>query len=83
MYPLQLLTGNVLLPAILGKPATTQLQAVAGREPMPAASIPSVLEMPVPLTGAKWQHHSFDQGVSMPRQEETVELDDTPEKPPH
>ena len=83
MYPLQLVTGNVPLAAILGMPATTQLQAVAGREPMSTASIPSVLEMPAPLMGAKWQHHSFGQGISMPRKEEAAELDDTPEEPPH
>ena len=83
MCPLQLLTGNVLLAAILGMSAATQLQAVAGRELMPAASIPSVSEMAAPLMGAKWQHHSFDQGTSTPRQEETAELDDTPEEPPH
>ena len=68
---------------MLGMPATTQPQAVAGREPMPSAFIPSLSEMAAPLTALKWQYHSFDQGVSMPRQEETVELDDTPKEPPH
>ena len=33
--------------------------------------------------GAKWQCQSFVQGVFMPRQEETVKLDDTPEEPPY
>ena len=83
MYPLQLLTDNVLLATMLGMPATTHQKAAAGRELMPAVSIPSVSETPAPLTSAKWWHHSFDQGVSMPRQEETEELDNTPEEPPH
>ena len=50
---------------------------------MPAASIPSVLEMPAAIMGSKWQCYSFDQGVSTQRQEETAELDDTPMGPPH
>ena len=66
MYPLQLLTSNVPLATILGMPATTQPQAVAGSELMSTASIPSVSEMPAPLMGTKWWHHSFDQGGSKP-----------------
>ena len=53
MYPLQLLTSNVPLATILEMPATTQPQAVSGRELTSTASIPSVLEMPAPLRGAK------------------------------
>ena len=83
MYPLQLLTGNVPLATMLEILATAQTQVVAGRELMSPSSIPSVSEMPAPLTGVKWQCHSFDQGVSTPRQEETTELDNTPEEPPH
>ena len=83
MCPLQLLTGNGLLATILGMPATTQPQALAGRELMPAASITSVSEMPAPLMGVKQWHHSSDQGVSTPRLgvEEAVELDE--EQPCH
>ena len=80
MYPLQLLTGNVLLAAILGMSATTQLQAVVGREPMPAASTPSVLQMPPPQGGTKCQHHSSN---LRQEEEETAELDDTSKKHPH
>ena len=82
MYPLQLLTSNVPLAAMLEMPATTQLQAAADREPTSATSIPSVSEMPAPLMGAKQWHHSYNQGVSMPRQDETAELDNIPEEPP-
>ena len=60
MYPLQLLTSNVPLAAMLGMLATTLPQAIAHRELMPAASIPSVLEMPSPLMDAKQRCHSFD-----------------------
>ena len=83
MYPLQLLTGNVPLAAMLGMLAATQLQTTAGSKPTPVASIPSGSEMPAPLMGAKWWFHSSDQGVSMPRQEETAELDDTSEEAPN
>ena len=51
--------------------------------PTSTASIPSVSDMPAPLMGEKWQHCSFDQGVSMSRQEKAVKLVDTPKKPPH
>ena len=83
MYPLQLLTSNVPLATILWMLATAQLQAVASRELMSEASIPSLSETPPHLMGAKWWQCSFDQGISMPRQEETVELDDTPKEPLH
>ena len=80
MYPLQLLIGNVPLAAIVEMPATILQSAVAGREPMSAASIPSVSDTPAPLTGTKQWHCSYDQEVSMPRpeEEETTELDITP-----
>ena len=71
------------LATMLGMPATTQPQAAAGREMTPAASIPSVSEMPASLMDAKQWCHSFGQGVSMPRQEDTAEPDNTPKKPPH
>ena len=74
MYPLQLLTGDVLLATILGMSATTKLQAVVGREPMPAASIPSVLQMPAPHEGTKCWCHSSN---LRQEEEEIVELDDT------
>ena len=54
MFCLQLLTGNVPLAAILGIPASTQPWAVDGRELTLTASISSVSEMLVPLTGTKW-----------------------------
>ena len=84
VYPLQLLTDNVLLATILGMLATTPQLAVVSREPTLAASFWSVLEMPTPLTGMKWWHFSSDQGVSMPRleEEDTAELDVTPKKWP-
>ena len=42
MYPLQLLTGNVLLAIILGMPATTLQLATTGRDPMSTTSPPTV-----------------------------------------
>ena len=50
MYPLQLLTGNVPLATILEMVATTQLQAVTGKELMPAVPTPSAVasKMPAP-----------------------------------
>ena len=79
MYPLQLLTGNVPLAAILGMLATIQLEAVLGRGLAPAASIPIVLEMLAPQGGAKcWCHLSnLKQG-----EEETAEPNHTPEEHP-
>ena len=53
--------------------------------PAPAAPIPSVSEMPVPQVGTKCWHHSSDQGVPTLRleEQETADLDDTPEEHPH
>ena len=79
MYPLQLRTSNVPLATILGIPATTQPQAVAGKELTSTASIPQCIGDASISNGCKI---TFDQGVPTPRQEETVELDDTPEEPP-
>ena len=68
------------LAAILGMMATTQLQAVMGKEPMPAAPIPSASHMPAPQEGGNCQHCSSDLGQG---EEETAELDDTPKEHPH
>ena len=54
MYPLQLLTGNVLLATILKMPATTLQPATAGRELTSTASPPIVSENPAPPTRIKW-----------------------------
>ena len=70
LYPLQLLTSDVLLASLLGMSATSQLHAVADGGLVPVSSIPSVLEMPVPPMGAKCWCHSSDQDVLAPRQEE-------------
>ena len=53
LYPLQLLTGNVPLAALLGMLATTQLWAVADRGLTPATSIPGASGTPAPLRGIK------------------------------
>ena len=63
LYPLQLLTNNVLLAALLGMLATTQLWAVADGGPKPVTPIPGVSGMPAPLMGIKYWCHSSDQGV--------------------
>ena len=55
LYSLQLLTSNVSLAAILGMSATTQLWAIADRGPAPAASIPSISEIPASQAGTKCQ----------------------------
>ena len=80
MYPLQLLTSNVLLASISGMSATAQLEAVSGREPAPAASIPIVSEMLAPQGGVKcWcQSSNLKQ-----EEEETVEPDHTTEEHPY
>ena len=84
LYPIQLLTGDVPLATLLRMLATAQLWAVVDRWPAPAAPIPSVLEVPVPQVGAKCLHHSSDQGVPIPRQEEEemAEIDDTSKEHP-
>ena len=84
LYPLQLLTGNVPLATILGMSVTGQLQAVADRELAPAASIPSILEMPSPQVGTKCWCHSSDQGMPTLRQDEEgmADIDDMPEEHP-
>ena len=69
LYPLQLLTGNVLLAALLRMLATTHLWVIVDEEPAPKAPIPRVLETPAPLTGTKQQCHSSDQDVLALRQE--------------
>ena len=80
MYPLQLLTSIIPLGTILGMSATAQLWAVVNGGLMPVASMPSVLQIPAPLTGVKCQCHSSHQAVPTPRseEEETAELNDTP-----
>ena len=85
LYPLQLLTSDVPLVALLGMLATTQLWAMADGELAPTVPIPRVLEMPAPPTGTKCQCYSLDQGVPAPRQEEeeTVEPDYTLKECPH
>ena len=85
LYPLQLLTSDVSLTALLGMLVTVLLQAVADRELAPAASIPNVSAMPVPQVDTKCWHHSLDQGVPASRQEEeeTADIDDIPKEHPH
>ena len=82
--PLQLLTANVVLAAILGMPATTPQPATAARELMSTASPCTVSETPAPLTGIKWWHCSSNWEVTMlrPEEEEAVGLDITPEEWP-
>ena len=85
MYPLQLLTGNMLLAAILGMPATTLKPTTVGRQPTSTASPPTVSEMPAPPTRTKWQCHSSDWEATMlkPEEEEAVGLDISPKEWPH
>ena len=45
--------GDMLLAAILGMLATTQLEALLGRGPAPLASIPIALKMLTPQGGHK------------------------------
>ena len=70
MYPLQLLTGDVPLAAILGMSAATQLGAVADRRSVQAPPTPSMLGIPVPQMGTKCWCCSSDQGVPIARQDE-------------
>ena len=53
LYPLQILTGDVPLAAILGMSATTHLGAIAGRGLVPAPPAPSVLGTPSAAGGWK------------------------------
>ena len=82
MYPLQLLTGNVPLAALL---ATTLQLATMGRELPSTASPLTVSRMPAPPIGIKWWCHSSDQEVMMltPEKEEATGLDITPKEHPH
>ena len=84
LYLLQLLTGSMLVAALLGMLATTQLWAVADGELASAASIPSVSEMPALQAGGKCWCCSSAHGVPTLRleEEETVECDDTPKEHP-
>ena len=65
--------------------ATAQLWAMADGGPTLAASIPSILEMPVPQVGAKCWCCTLDQGVPTLRQdeEEVPNIDDIPKEHPH
>ena len=85
LYPLQLLTGNVLLAALLRMSVTAQLWVMTDEKPAPTAPIPRVLGMPAPPTGMKCQCHSLDQDVPAPRyeEEETLEPDYPPKGCPH
>ena len=58
MYPLQLLTYNMLLAIILGMSATPKLEAISARGPGPSSSIPIVSKMLAPQGGTKHWHHS-------------------------
>ena len=82
MYPLQLLTGNVLLVTIFGMLATTLQLATVGRELMSIASPPTVSEMPAPPTRTKCQHCSSNQEatISRPEEEGAAGLDITPKE---
>ena len=76
MYPLQLLTGNVPLAAML---------ATVGWEPPSTTTPLTVSRMPTPQTRTKWQHCSSNQEAMMPRPEEekVAMLDVTPKEHPH
>ena len=65
--------------------ATSQLWDVADGGLAPAASIISVSEMSVPQVGAKFWHHSLDQGMLILRQdeEEMADIDDITKEHPH
>ena len=82
MYPLQLLTSNMQLAAML---ATTPQLAPMGRELPSTACPPTVSRMPAPPSRAKWQHCSSNQEAMMPRpeEEEVASLDITLEEHPH
>ena len=82
IYPLQLLTGNVLLAAML---ATTPQSTTVARQLLPAASPPTVSRIPAPPTGTKQWHQSSDQEATPPRpeEEEAAILDVTLEEHPH
>ena len=81
MYPLQLLTDNVPLSAML---ATTLQPATAGRELLSTASLLTVSGIPAPQTRTKQWHCSFDQEpmTLRPEEEEATGLDVTPEEHP-
>ena len=85
MYPLQLLTGNVLLAALMGMTTVAQLQAMEGitttpkvtpqlvtmgRELPLTVSPPTVPRMPIPPSRTKWQHPSSNQDTAASRAEE-------------
>ena len=74
LYPLQLLTGDVPLAAILGMLATAQLWAISDRGSVSAAPTPSVSGTPALQVGIKCQHCSSDQGVPTSRQDEVGQL---------
>ena len=67
MYPLQLLTGNVPMAAML---ATTLQLATVGRELPSSASPLTVSRTPAPVTRTKWWCHLSNQEAMMLRPEE-------------
>ena len=85
MYPLQLLTGNALLAALMGMTTMAQLQAMEGIVTTPKATSqlatvggelpltafpPTVSGRPAPLSRTKWWHPSSDQEATASRAEE-------------
>ena len=84
LYPIQVLTSNMPLAALLGLLDNAQLWVMVDGELASTAPIPRVQEMPAPPTGTQCWHHSLDQDVLALRQEEeeTVEPDYTPKEHP-
>ena len=67
LHPLQILTSDIPLAAILGMSATVQLWAVAGTGMAPMPPTPSVSETPVPQSGGKCWCHSSDRSAPTPK----------------
>ena len=80
MYPLQLLTGDVPLGALIGMSTAAQLQAVEGIATTPKAT-PAVPETPVVPSGDKCQKQSSEQNLptlQIPPGEEEEASDEHP-----
>ena len=80
LYPLQVLTGNALLAALLGMLATVQLWVMADEKPALTAPTPRVPETSGPPTGTKCKCCSSNQDVQALRQDEEETLE--PNYPP-
>ena len=82
MYPLQLLTGNMSLAALL---VTTPQPATAIGKPVPTTPPLTMSETPAPPMATKQWHHSSNREVASPRsgEEEAAVSDMTPEEWSH